>query len=259
MAIFETHSHYFDTKFDSDREEVLEAMFKEHLEYILENATDVETSLRVIELAKKYEKMVVAVGIHPEALSYMNREAIDKIEELLLRRKENKIVAVGEIGLDYHYKGYDREKQILFFRKQLELAQKYQLPAVIHTREATNDTLKVLREYMQNGLRGVIHCFPESLEIAKEYVGYGMYIGVGGVVTYQNAKKLVEVVEKISLDSILIETDLPYLTPEPKRGMRNDSSNLKYVIQKIAQIKGIDEKTVEEVTYINAKRLFDIL
>lgn len=207
-----------------------------------------------MKFARKYSFMYAAVGVHPDEVGALNDETFAWMEELLL---DEKTVAVGEIGLDYYWDNEPREVQKEWFIRQLELARKHDLPVCIHSRDAAEDTLNVMREYAK-GLRGVIHCFSYSPEIAKEYVKNGFYIGVGGVVTFKNGKKMKEVVKATPIERILLETDCPYLAPEPYRGKRNSSIYLDRVAEEIGQLKGMTANEVIEATEQNAKTLFGI-
>jgi TatD DNase family protein len=196
--------------------------------------------------------------VHPSDIADLNEETFGWLKEQTM---DERCVAVGEIGLDYHW---DKEPEVqknqrLWFERQLDLAKEAGLPVIIHSREAAEDTLRIMREAHEKGIQGVIHCYSYSPEMAKEFVEMGYYIGVGGVVTFKNAKKLVRTVEEIPMESILLETDCPYMAPEPNRGSRNDSRNLPYVVEKIAQIKNITPEKVEETARENAFRLFGIL
>lgn len=248
--IFETHSHYDDKRFDLDREQVIESL-KNEVDYIINVGCDIETSKNSILLSEKYDNIFASVGFHPHNAKDCDDKALDIIENLA---KNEKVVAIGEIGLDYHYDFSDRDVQKDVFKKQLELSKKLNKPVIIHSREACQDVFDIIKKSNVN--KGVIHAFSGSLEIAKEYVKLGFFLGIGGVLTFKNAKKLVDVVKEISINNILIETDTPYLAPEPVRGTRNDSHNLKYVINKIAEIKQISKDEVEKITFNNAKKLF---
>lgn len=248
--IFETHSHYDDKRFDLDREQVIESL-KNEVDYIINVGCDIETSKNSILLSEKYDNIFASVGFHPHNAKDCDDKALDIIENLA---KNEKVVAIGEIGLDYHYDFSDRDVQKDVFKKQLELSKKLNKPVIIHSREACQDVFDIIKKSNVN--KGVIHAFSGSLEIAKEYVKLGFFLGIGGVLTFKNAKKLVDVVKEISINNILIETDTPYLAPEPVRGTRNDSHNLKHVINKIAEIKQISKDEVEKITFNNAKKLF---
>lgn len=250
---FETHAHYDDKQFDEDRHTLLESLNKNGVEYIVNVGADMKSSLESINLAKKYPFVYASVGIHPHDAKNVKEEDYKTLENWL---KEDKVVALGEIGLDYHYDLSDKEIQKEVFKNQLKICENVTKPVIIHSREATNDVLEIIKQSKVR--KGVVHAFSSSLEIAKEYVKLGFYIGVGGVVTFKNANTLVKVVENIPLENILIETDSPYLTPVPFRGTRNNSQNLQYVVEKIAEIKRIDKEIVEKTTFINAKKFFCI-
>lgn len=250
---FDSHAHYDDEIFDEDRHELLEKMNKSGVGTIVNAAADLDSCRKGIELANKYSYMYCSVGVHPHDVATLKDSDINVIREFA---KENKVVAIGEIGLDYYYDTSPREVQREWFEKQLLLAKELDLPVIIHSREASQETFDII---VKSGVKeGVIHCFSGSHELAKEYIKRGFYIGVGGTLTFKNAKKTVKVVEEISLENILIETDAPYLTPVPHRGKRNESSYLEHVVSKIAEIKKVTTKEVEDITYDNAKRLFKI-
>jgi len=210
-----------------------------------------KSNLEVLELVSKYDIVYGALGFHPTELDNFNDSELLWLEEHI---NDEKIVAIGEIGLDYHYDNTDKNKQKIVFRKQLEIAKKYNKPVIIHSRDASQDTLDILKEY---NLKGSLHCFSGSLEMAREYIKLGYLIGVGGVVTFKNAKNIVNVIENIDLEYILLETDSPYLTPEPYRKYKNDSSYIPVIASKIAEIKDVDISVIEKTTNDNAMRLFD--
>ena len=252
--IFDSHAHYDDEAFDADRDELLTSMHANGVEYILNAGGAVKSSLAGVELGKKYDFIYSAAGIHPEHDEETTDEDIAEIEKIALQNK--KVRAIGEIGLDYHYEGYNKEKQIYIFKKQLEIAKKINFPVIIHSRDAAQECFDIIKESRVN--MGVIHCYSGSVEMAKEYIKIGFYIGIGGVVTYKNARKLVEVAEAIPIEKIVLETDCPYLAPSPFRGKRNNSSYIEFVAEKIAEIKGISYEKVCEITTENAKKLYDI-
>lgn len=250
--IFESHAHYDDERFDLDRDELLGGLNKKGVRYAINIASSLESSFAGVELSKKYDFLYNSVGVHPEEIADVTDSGIETLKELC---KWEKTVAVGEIGLDYHYRDDNKEEQIEAFRRQMELAKELSLPVIIHSRDACEDTLKVLREYR---LPGVVHCFSGSAEVAREIVNLGMYLGFTGVVTFKNAKKAVEAVQAVPLDRLLCETDCPYMAPEPHRGTRCDSSMLEFILAKMAQIKGISPQEMANITCENAKRLFSI-
>lgn len=253
--IFETHAHYDDSQFSEDRREILERMKDARIERIINIGASIDSTKSSIELAKAYDFIYAAVGVHPSDVSDLNEESFAWLKE---QTQLDKVVAIGEIGLDYYWdkEALVQEKQRYWFGRQLELARETGLPVVIHSRDAAADTLSVMREHKAEELTGVVHCYSYSKELAKEFLDMGYYFGIGGVITFKNAKKLVETVEWLPLDKILLETDSPYLTPEPNRGKRNCSLYLPYVVEKIAQIKGISAEEVEKITEENAFRLF---
>lgn len=252
--IFETHAHYDDEQFDLDREELLSSMPEQGVGTIVNVSATYESCRRVVDLVQKYPFMYAAVGIHPDEVGSLNEERFAALKELCGREK---VVAVGEIGLDYYWDNESHDVQKEWFVRQLDLARELNLPVLIHSREAAADTMEIMKEHGQ-GLRGVIHCYSYSKEQAKEYVKMGYYIGVGGVVTFKNARKLKETVEEIPLTSIVLETDCPYLAPVPFRGKRNNSSYIKYVAEEIAEIKGISYEAVVEQTEKNARDLYNL-
>lgn len=253
--IFETHAHYDDAKFDEDREELLEKVHNSGVHPIINVGASINSTKQTLELAKTHDYIYAAVGVHPSDIADLNEETFAWLKE---QTKYEKTIAIGEIGLDYYWdKEADiQEKQRYWFKRQMDLARETNLPIIIHSRDAAEDTMKVMKEAKAHELKGVVHCYSYSKEIAQEFIKMGYYIGVGGVVTFKNARKLVETVEAIPLDRILLETDCPYMAPEPNRGKRNDSSNIQYVIKKIAEIKGISEEEVEKITEQNAYTLF---
>ncbi|MEG1505504.1 MAG: TatD family hydrolase [Lachnospiraceae bacterium] len=252
--IFESHAHYDDEQFDKDREELLNSMLENKIGTIVNVGATLASCDAAVKLAKDYPFIYAAVGVHPDEVGTLDEAAFAHIENLCGNKK---VVAIGEIGLDYYWENEPRMIQKKWFIKQLQLAKKWNLPVLIHSREAAADTMDIMKEHAA-GLTGVIHCYSYSVEMAKEYVDMGYGIGIGGVVTFKNSKKLKEVVKSIPLTSLLLETDCPYLAPEPNRGKRNSSLNLPYVAEEIAKLK---ECTYEEVvvqTEKNAKQLFQI-
>ena len=254
--IFDSHAHYDDKQFGEDRDELLSSMEQNRITKIVNVGSSIESSKRAIALAEQYDIVYAAIGVHPSDISCLNEEGMTWIREMA---KHEKVVAIGEIGLDYYW---DKEPEIqaqqkVWFRRQLDMAREVQLPVIIHSRDAAADTLEIMKERAP-GIPGVIHCFSYSKELALEYVKMGYYIGVGGVVTFKNARKLKEAVEEVPIERILIETDCPYLAPEPNRGKRNSSLNLPYVVDAIAEMKGMAPETVEEITYRNAMELYGL-
>lgn len=254
QMIFDSHAHYDDAQFDEDRTELLLSMEANGVGTIVNVGSTLSSCTKVVELATEYPNVYAAVGVHPDEVGNLNEDTFAFVKE---QCQKEKVVAVGEIGLDYYWDNESHEVQKEWFVRQLDLARELDLPVVIHSREAAADTLEIMKEHAK-GLRGVIHCFSYSVEMAKEYVKMGFYIGVGGVVTFKNGRKLKEVVEEIPLEKVLIETDSPYLAPVPYRGKRNNSSYLSYVAEEIARIKGITVEEVISTTEANAKELFGI-
>jgi len=253
--IFESHAHYDDAKFSADREAVLKKVRNAGVGCIINAASSMDSSRVSLELAKSHENIFTSVGVHPHDVQEMKES---DLEILLAMSAYEKVVAIGEIGLDYYYDTAPREIQKLWFREQIKLAVELELPLIIHSREAAQDTFDLLKEGGGHKVGGVIHCFSGSVEMAQRYVDLGYYLGIGGVVTFKNAKTTLEVVKAMPLERLLIETDAPYLSPVPYRGQRNDSSYLPHVIGKIAEIKGITRDEVEKVTWENGRRLFKI-
>ena len=247
---FDTHAHYDDEAFDEDRYELIEEMHKNGVDNIINIATDMESCKTTMALAQKYDYIYAAVGVHPHEVKDMKKEDINKITEYC---KYDKIVAVGEIGLDFHY-DCDKELQKVVFRKQLELAEKYNKPVIIHSRDCIQETYDILTEYH---VKGIMHCYSGSVEMAVKFNKIGFYIGVGGISTFKNASKIVSVIKKIPLEYILLETDSPYLTPEPFRGHVNEPANISIIFKKICDIKGLDYQEGERVLYRNLVSLFD--
>jgi len=263
--IFETHAHYDDESFDEDRDELLTRLLAEDIAVIVNIGADIKTSENSVKLAKKYEGIYAAVGVHPdetECLSEFEDAPEKGISVLRGLASNEKVKAIGEIGLDYyeHEEGEKpvsvREKQKLWFKKQLELAKELNLPVVIHSRDAAEDTYNILKESGVND--GIIHCYSYSPEMAKRFIGLGFFIGIGGAVTFKNAKKAVETVKEIGLGHIVLETDSPYMSPVPFRGKRNNSGNIRYIAEKIAKILEVSTEEVISVTYKNAAGLYKI-
>ncbi len=252
--IFESHAHYDDEQFEEDRTELLNSMQENGIGTIINVGATFQSCTEVVQLAQEYPFIYAAVGVHPDEVGILDEEKFAYLRE---QCKKDKVVAVGEIGLDYYWDNESHDIQKKWFIEQLNLARELNLPVIIHSREAAADTLEIMKKHAK-GLRGIIHCFSYSKEMAREYTKMGFYIGVGGVVTFKNAKKLKEVVEDIPLDKIVLETDCPYLAPTPNRGKRNSSLNLPYVIEEIARIKGIREEAVIEQTEKNAKEVYCI-
>lgn len=253
--LFDTHAHYDDDKFETDRNYTIEKAYESGVSYIINAATDISSTIESISLAQEYEYVYAAVGTHPHHVEEMNEKSLELFADFA---SDPKVVAIGEIGLDYYYDNSPRELQRYWFAQQIKLALKLGLPIVIHDRDAHEDTMKIVKEERAWEAGGVFHCFSGSLETARELFKMGFYISLGGAVTFKNARRAVEVVESMPLDRLLLETDCPYMTPEPFRGKRNDSSRLFLVAEKIAAIRGVPVEEIAEITTQNAKRLFKI-
>lgn len=251
--IFETHAHYDDEKFDEDRAELLSSMQENGIGRIINVSANLESLENTRKLMEVYPFIYGAFGLHPDEVGDLNEDVMERMRGLC---RLEKAVAVGEIGLDYYWDKENHEKQQYWFRRQIALAREEKLPMIIHSREAAADTLRVMKEEKSEEIGGVIHCFSYSAEMAEEYLKMGFYLGIGGVVTFKNAKKIKEVVQMAPMERILLETDSPYLAPVPYRGKRNSSLYLPYVVREIAEIKGISEEEVIEMTEKNAVRLF---
>lgn len=250
---FESHAHYDDEKFDFDRYELIEEMHKNGVEYIVNAGADMKSSLEGIKLCEKFPFFYAAVGVHPHDAENMTEEDIQTLKEY---SKNKKVVAIGEIGLDYHYDFSPRDLQRKWFIRQLELAKELDLPVIIHSREAAQECFNIIKESKVR--KGVIHSYSGSYQMALDYIDMGFYIGIGGMVTFKNARKPIETVQNIPIEKILIETDSPYLSPVPKRGTRNNSQNLKYICDKISEIKQIEPEKVAKITLENSLDLFSL-
>ena len=251
--IFDSHAHYDDEAFDDDRDELLKSMQENGVSFIMNVAYDLKSTLAAEKLSQQYDFIYAAAGVHPE-----NAEGYDEnVENEIIRSiKENpKTKALGEIGLDYHYPEPDREIQIKVFERQLQIANELDVPVIIHSRDATEDTMTLLRKYKP---QGILHCYSGSAETAKEVIKLGMYIGFTGVITFKNARKAVESAEIVPLDKLLVETDCPYMAPVPFRGKRCDSTMLQSTVAKLAEIKNVSPQELSDTTNSNAKRIFKI-
>ncbi len=253
--IFESHAHYDDEAFDEDREELLMSLQENGIETVLNVGASLSSCRMTAELMNKYSFIYGAMGVHPSETGELNEESFNWLWK---QCGADKVVAVGEIGLDYHWPEPESAVQKLWFERQLQMAREVKLPVIIHSRDAAKDTLDMLQALHAGEIGGVIHCYSYTKEMAREYLNMDFYFGIGGVITFQNARKLKEAVEYIPMDKILLETDSPYLAPEPNRGKRNSSLNLPYVAQEIAQLKGISYDEVIEITNRNARNLFHL-
>ncbi|MCM1049842.1 MAG: TatD family hydrolase [Clostridiales bacterium] len=253
--IFESHAHYDDKAFDEDREALLQSLLSNGIDTVINVGASLESCKKTIELMDKYPFIYGAIGIHPSETGELDEENFKWLKESC---RHEKAVAVGEIGLDYHYDEPEHAVQKKWFECQLEMAKELELPVVIHSRDAAKDTLDIMKNMHAEKLGGVIHCYSYTKEIAREYLDMDFYFGIGGVITFKNARKLKEAVEYIPINKILLETDSPYLAPEPNRGKRNSSLNIPYIAQEIALLKGMSYEEVVAHTHENACRLFRI-
>lgn len=250
--IFDTHSHYDDKKFSPDREDLLKSLQSQGVSLAVSCGCDIETTQFNFDLAQEYDFMYFAAGFHPECLEGASLEDLKIIEKFA---KNKKCVAIGEIGLDYHWMSSSKQVQRDFFEAQIDLAKKMDLPVIVHDREAHGDTLDILKSTKP---KGVVHCFSGSKEMAREIIKLGMYIGLNGVVTFSNARKSLEVVKEIPFDRLVLETDCPYLAPVPFRGKRNDSSLIPHIAEKIGSVLNMDTQELLNITAENGKRLYNI-
>ena len=259
MSFFEQHAHYNDEKFDEDREDVINKVYNSGVTKIVNAGYSVESSMQAIDLAEKYSFIYATCGVSPNDIPE-NKEEIDlQLKEVTkLVKNSKKVVAIGEIGLDYYWNKENKELQKYAFVEQIKIANEMNLPIVIHTREAIDDTLNILRNVIKTVKPGVFHCCPLNRELVKQALELGFYISLAGPVTFKNSKNANEIIEMIPNDRILIETDSPYLSPEPNRGKRNDSRNLVYIAEKIASVKNISVEEVQKITFENAKKLYNI-
>lgn len=250
--IFDTHAHYSDERFDEDRDELLSSLPSLGVINVINCGCSLKSCKESIELSEKYDYFYCALGIHPSDITEESYNELKQIKELYSYKK---CVAIGEIGLEYHYDFIPKDVQIDFFEKQLILSKELDLPVIVHDREAHEDTMNLLKRYQP---KGVVHCFSGSVEMAKEILKIGMYIGLGGAVTFKNARKPLEVAEMLPIDRLLLETDCPYMTPVPFRGKRNSSDLIAYTAEKLAEVKGMDTQELINNTYNNACKLFNI-
>lgn len=254
--IIDTHAHYDDEAFQEDRDTLLNSLQSSGIEAVVNIGASIQTTKNTLELMEKYPFIYGAIGVHPSETAELDDNLLNWLKMV---SKMPKVVAIGEIGLDYYWEepGHDIQKE--WFVKQLNLAREVKLPVVIHSRDAARDTLEIMKAEHSEDIGGVIHCFSYGVEMAREYLNMGFYLGIGGVLTFNNAKKLKEVVEYAPMDRIVLETDCPYLAPVPNRGKRNSSLNLPYVVQAIARIKEISPEEVNEITSRNAKQLYRLI
>lgn len=251
--IIDTHAHYDDEQFDTDREELLDSMEAGGIGLIVNAGSTVESWDKIVRLTERYPFLYGAIGVHPDEAGSLDEEKFSRMSDLL---DLDKIVAVGEIGLDYYWDKEKHDIQKKWFVRQLELAREVGLPVIIHSRDAAKDTLDIIKGARGEEIGGVIHCFSYGVEMAREYLDMGFFIGIGGVLTFNNGRKLKEVAAYAPLEQIVLETDCPYLSPVPNRGKRNSSLNLPYVVETLAQIKGVTKEEIEIQTCRNARRLY---
>ena len=253
--IFDTHAHYDDKQFDQDREELLASMKDNGIGTIVDVGSNMETSTWIVEAVTRYPMMYGAVGVHPSDTAELKESDIDTLKKYAAM---DRILAIGEIGLDYYWDEPERSIQKKWFEAQIELARDVKLPIIIHSRDAAKDTYDIMKALHAEEIGGVVHCFSYSKEMARQFLDMGFYIGIGGVLTFKNAKKLKEVAKYVPLDRILLETDCPYMAPEPHRGKRNSSIYLPYVAETLATIKGVDVEEVYQTTRENGKQMYRI-
>ena len=248
----DTHCHLYD-EYYSDMDRVIQNAVKNNVKRVIVNGCDMKSNKEVLELIKKYDIVYGALGFHPSELDGISDEELKWLDDNL---DNSKIVAVGEIGLDYHYDETDREKQQYFFRKQLEIAKKHNLSVIVHSRDSIQDTYNIFKD---SSVKGVLHCYSGSLEMAREFIKIGYFLGVGGIITFKNAKNIINVINNIGLEYILLETDSPYLAPEPYRGRTNEPAYIPIIASKIAALKGVSISEVERITTGTARDIFDFL
>lgn len=252
MEFFDSHSHYNDEKFDEDREQILEEIYKAGVTKVIVAGYDINSSKKAVDLSKKYKYIYAICGISPNDIAETENEIKQQIEQIEKIAQSTKIVGIGEIGLDYYWNKENKELQKKAFINQIKLADKMDLPIIIHTREAVMDTIQILKENIPKR-KGVFHCCPLNIELVKEGLKLGFYISLAGPITFKNSKNADEIIQMIPLEKMLIETDSPYLAPEPNRGTRNDSRNLKYLVEKIAQVKQREPEEIAKIIYNNWK------
>lgn len=258
MQLFDSHAHYNDEKFKEDREAVLKAVYEEGVTKLVCAGYSLVSSQEAVKIADTHESIYAIVGISPNDIPERPEELEKQLEQIKELAKNEKVVAIGEIGLDYYWNKENKEEQKSAFYKQIELANQLNLPIVIHTREAVYDTLEMLKSDITPNKKGVFHCCPLNLDLIREGLKLGFYISFAGPITFKNAKNAEDAIQAVPLERILIETDSPYLAPEPKRGTRNDSRNVRYMAEKIAQVKGMSAEEIAKITYENAKKIFEI-
>ena len=252
--MIDSHAHLDEERFDEDRDELIKSLKENAISYVINPSSDMDTSRRVVELSNKYDNIFAAVGIHPHDAEGFKEEDLDELRQL---SKDERVVAIGEIGLDYYYDNSPRDIQKEVFRKQLELSHELDLPVIIHTRDAMGDTYDILKEF-EGRVRGVMHCYTGSIEMAEKFMKLGFYISIAGPVTFKNAVNVREMAKQIPLERLLIETDSPYLAPVPNRGKRNDPTNVRYVADMLANLKEIQIDKIIEHSRENTVELFSL-
>lgn len=259
MKIFDTHAHYDDERYEKDLHQVIKDNYENGVEKIVNASYDLDSSIKSKELADRFVNIYYSVGIHPDSVRENINEDIQKLESMIKEYKgKTKLVAIGEIGLDYHYTKENKLLQKEYLEKQLEIAIKYDLPVIIHCRDASDDMFHILKDDKYKNLNLVFHCFQPADAIVNLVIKRKWYIGLGGNITYKRSSHSVDLIKLVPLDQIIVETDAPYLAPEPVRGTRNDSKNIKYVIEKLAEFKGIDIETLQEILYDNSIKFYRI-
>lgn len=251
----DSHAHLDDERFDEDRDEVIAFLYENDVQIVLNPGSDLNSSKKALALAEKYPFIYAAVGFHPHDSKYMKEEYLDIFKEMAGNKK---VIAIGEIGLDYYYDNSDRDVQRKWFREQIRLAKELDLPYIVHNRDAHEDVLRIMKEEHYEGARGILHCYSGSAELSREFIKLGFYISLGGPVTFKNARVPKLVAKEVPFDKLLIETDSPYLTPEPYRGKRNEPKYVKYVAEEIAKIRNVSLDEVAEKTRENFNRLFNL-
>ena len=255
MELFDSHCHYNDEKFNEDKDEIIKNVYESGVTKFVNAGYDIESSKKAIEIANKYEFIYATCGISPNDIENIKKEDLDEVKKLA---QNEKVVAIGEIGLDYYWNKENKEKQKEIFIKQIQIANELELPIVIHTREAVSDTIDILKNQINVKNKGVMHCCPLNIEFIKEALKLGFYISFAGPITFKSSKNASDVIKYVPLEKMLIETDSPYLSPEPNRGKRNDSRNVKYIAEKIAEVKQKSIEEIAKITYENAKKIFKI-
>ena len=253
--LIDSHAHLDDPKFNKDRDRLIKSLKQNDISLVINVGADVSSSIKSVKLADEYENIYAAVGVHPHSAKEMDDSTIDVLKAFA---KRDKVVAIGEIGLDFHYDNSPRDIQRKWFIEQIKLAKELNMPIIVHSRDADQETFDILKEEADERLKGVLHCYSGSAEMAKDYIDLGFYISLAGPVTFKNARKPKEVAKVVPMDKLLIETDSPYLTPEPHRGKRNEPLYVRHIASMIAELRGMNFEDVGRITSENTKRLFNI-